>query len=176
MAPKTESASLDLRGWDTVSAVRIGDLNKAIRDAGTTPPEFSQPVDARGKNANTSANFRPWQVLPDGDGEELKMQIDFEEAVVDIEGQETKCGGGVALITVRLEMLPTDIKTAENARKHVLVVAQPNKRQPITVDKVVFDEDVGFSEELVFDTGLGLWLNGHITKFSFYPIATRRSI
>jgi hypothetical protein len=159
------TGGLDLRGWDTVSAVRISDLNRAIQQAGTTPPGFRHTYDERGSDITAAADFTTWKILPDGDGDELKMEIPLENVTVEARGQQTACGEGIALVTVRLELLPTNTMAEPGARKHVLVLAEPTERKPITVDKVEL-ADGGWSEKLHCQTALSLWLNANIRTFT----------
>ena len=159
------TSGLDLRGWDTVSAVRINDLNRAIQQAGTTPPAFRQTYLERGSEITATGDFTAWKILPDGDGVELKMEIPLENVMVEARGQKTACGDGLALITARLELLPTDTMAEPGARKHVLVLAKPTERTPITVDKIELATG-GFSEHLHSQTALSLWLNANISAFT----------
>ncbi|MEO1537286.1 MAG: TULIP family P47-like protein [Pseudomonadota bacterium] len=160
-----DMAGFDLRKWDTVSAVKISTLNKSIHDAGTTPPGFDQHIDIRGKDAMVTANFRAWEVRPNGDGHQLKMALPLDMVMIDMGGQQKFCGDGLAEITVQLELLPTGSKPEQNAEKHVLVLAEPTKSEPISVDKIELS-DGDFRDQIAVDTALTIWLNDHITKFT----------
>jgi len=155
----------DLRDWDTVSAVKIGTLNQAIEAGHRTPPGFEQPLDIRGKDYFVRAGFKPWRVLSSGDGHILNMELDLEEVIVESGGESKFCGGGLAQITVRLELLPTGSKPSKKAEQHVLVLAKPTKAEPITVDKIELSEG-NFRDQVVVENALAAWLNDHIATFT----------
>ncbi|CBG72875.1 MULTISPECIES: TULIP family P47-like protein [Streptomyces] len=95
-------------GWDTVSAVRLTDVNRAILNNATTPKEwsakipgstFSSPVEASG-------GFDAWRLTPGGTGGNVLMKIPFHATLVVNPGKgETvyDIQGGSANVEVYLE-------------------------------------------------------------------------
>jgi hypothetical protein len=89
-------------GWDTVFAVHIADVNRAIEKAGRSPKTFnaSDNEDA----ASASGTFGPWRVTTGGDGDLVRLTIPITSATVSV-STSTEQVAGTAEVDVRLDFL-----------------------------------------------------------------------
>ncbi len=94
---------VDPNGWDVVSAVRIGDINTVIRNAGTSPTSFSaNPVEG----ATIAGSFDPWAISPDGNGLLINLAVPIKNVAVSYRGMNAVLAEGVAQVRVHLQYMP----------------------------------------------------------------------
>lgn len=104
--PGAEEGIADTYGWDTVFAIRLDDVNRAIVNEGTTPESFQVTRSDAGREVGLDGRFAPWQVVPGGDGQNLHLALPIPSLAY-ADGQKLKRFDDVlALVEVRLSLVP----------------------------------------------------------------------
>ena len=99
-------------GWDTVFAIPIERVNKAIAANKVSPAKLAYK--STGASAfHMEADFGDWQVIPEGDGPIVRMALPMKNltgSYVDTKGQSHSftCADLVGVIEVKLNFLPHD--------------------------------------------------------------------
>lgn len=107
-------------GWDTVSAVRVGDMNRTIREAGSSPQRFEQAIDSGA--GVVRGRFGDWQIDAGGDGRLIHLAIPLEGVDASYGGQSWQ-GDALALVEVQLHFVPHGTLQANSqSLRHALVV------------------------------------------------------
>ena len=98
-------------GWDTAFAVRIDNVNAAIKNRGSSPKKFSysEPTD---KSTFCTGDFGDWALVRGGDGSGVNVYI----PITNIKGQfkngssytSYSCAGASLIVTVRLKFFDTN--------------------------------------------------------------------
>lgn len=161
-----QGASVDTGGWDTVSAIHISELNRAIQVSGTSPDGFTKLAQT---GVKVTADFGDWKILPDSDGPTLSMELPLSTVVVKEGGQTRRYAQASALVDVHLELLPHDPNDQGNERLHLLVVKlKPGrgKKHPATVTKVTIQEQHSITDEVYISMALGRWLDANLHSFT----------
>ncbi len=158
-------------GWDTVSAVRVPDMNRAIRDAGSSPREFKQSLNGM----SVSARFDDWRVGNGGDGKILHLETPLENVVVDYEGKKYELNRVDTIVSVQLHFLPhTPLKGAKAANgvvPHKLVVrttvSDPEDTPAIVLDVQPSGQDsADIKVRAIIKLCLQEWLNSNLSSFT----------
>jgi hypothetical protein len=167
-------------GWDTVFAIRMRDVNAAIRKAMPPPYPaiFSQPF--RSNTLGTipfRGAFGTWQMCAGGSGELVRFAVPLTSVEFDAPDESGKLGTTAlgparAVIEVRLSFLPHDEPTAAPASGslHKLVVAASSRdpgQAPVTLIALDFEGDPG--DETVAAaarTALTEWCAGNLDAFT----------
>ena len=79
MAPAAPETTADTFGWDTVFALRVDDVNKAIISGKSTPTTFSQSVN--NGEVVASGTFTDWQICMGGDGKLLHLALPISSEI-----------------------------------------------------------------------------------------------
>ena len=99
-------AIADTFGWDTVFAIGLPDVNRAVEKGGGTPRGFTRTASGGGMNVTVTGTFDTWQVVPGGDGQNLHMAMPMPTVKYD-DGKQVKLFDDLlALVEVRLTLLP----------------------------------------------------------------------
>ncbi|OPX90106.1 MAG: Macrolide export ATP-binding/permease protein MacB [Pelotomaculum sp. PtaB.Bin104] len=98
----------DTNGWDTVFAIRIKDVNSAIRLQKSSPTDFSQHyVDPETDDDITITGvFGDWQLTTGGDGKNLHMSVPIKTGTMTRNGKPYDMAGDVATIEVNCDFVP----------------------------------------------------------------------
>ncbi|HEU4430019.1 MAG TPA: TULIP family P47-like protein [Myxococcota bacterium] len=105
--PLLDSAQLaDTYGWDTVFAIGLADVNRAIVKSGATPSGFEIERASGAMRVRISGTFAPWQIVPGGDGQNLHMAIPIPCLRYDDGAELKEFDDLLALAEVRLALLP----------------------------------------------------------------------
>lgn len=99
-------------GWDTVFAIPVDRVNKAIASRKASPAQLVYPPTGPFK-FQLQADFDDWKVVPEGDGAIVRMALPMRNLVgsyVDGQGQQhsISCAALVGIIEVKLNFLPHD--------------------------------------------------------------------
>lgn len=97
-------------GWDTVHAIRVSELNKAIISQKTTPGSFSQSIIEEGKTFQlTDGTFDHWQITQGGDGQNLFLMIPIAKGTyITPSGQSYSIAGSKLKVQIKLEYMYQD--------------------------------------------------------------------
>jgi len=156
-------------GWDTVFALHIDDLNRAISAQGSSPDSF-EVADAQ-DDISATGSFGLWSVVPGGSQDIVKMQVPLENAILKVAGNERPPVRAVATIEFRLRFLDQDAGDTDGAQSVLHLTANPNA--PSDQEPAVTITDLSCREgatpksmdriELKFL--LETWLNANIGTF-----------
>ena len=153
-------------GWDTVFAMHIADVNRAIMKAGTTPPGF-EVIDAQ-DNIAATGEFGTWQIIPGGDGDMVRMGIPIQNTVITgLSGGTVRIPSALCHVDIRLDYL-RDASTSGAEVHHLKVRTTPGPggKNAAVVAKVVFpDPPPGFWVKAAVPELLEAWLNENLGDF-----------
>ena len=102
-APASSVPIADTLGWDTVFAIRLPDVNKALKEPNASPGAFSKDL---GGGYSIQGTFGPWQVTRGGDGRNLYLLAPITSGTMEFNNQPTSMAGGVATVIITLSYLP----------------------------------------------------------------------
>ncbi len=99
-------------GWDTVFAIPVDRVNKAIASRKASPAAFDFPLTGPNK-FQVKADFDDWRVIPEGNGGIVRMALPMRNLVgsyLDSHGQKQtiSCAALVGIIEIKLNFLPHD--------------------------------------------------------------------
>ncbi len=137
-APRAAQA-IDTFGWDTVSAIRLPDVNKAIEKAGSSPSGFDSTGDSGARGVGT---FGDWTVVQGGSGTLLMMQLPLPSGTVTFSGTDYPYEQAVARIEVRLQFLPRDTGSTTSGAQELRLLGQDHSasdaQKPVAVEALEF--------------------------------------
>jgi hypothetical protein len=168
MADMSEGQEASTYDWDTVFALPVADVNRAIVTGKSSPRGFSYDHVEGGSRTTTSARFGDWQVAQGGDGKNLRMTIPLAEIAVGAQ----YFGNGTATIEVKLQYLPhTDGPAPAQGRLVKLVVRNTssdldNDPVVVLVGEIAGASSMGLLQQAIFQVGLGAWLNANLAAFT----------
>ncbi len=93
--------------WDTVFAIPIKNVNKAIIDKKSSPPNFS----LTSKTESIKGDFGDWQIDMNGDGKNVRMSIPVSNVTGASAGMDFSWKGGNLIVEVELKYIPHNPKT-----------------------------------------------------------------
>src|SRR5690606_11722082 len=110
----------DTLGWDTVFAIRMTDVNKAIVKQKTTPPTFSvsNPL---GEGSSLSGNLAAWQLTTGADGENVNVLVPASSGTFIFGGKNYDLTGVTETAQYHLNVIPPNAPTTkptETGTKH----------------------------------------------------------
>lgn len=154
-------------GWDTAYAIRLPDVNAAIRRAGCSPKAFEQR--APDGSCSATGTFGDWQVCRGGDGVLIHMGIPLRSGTLSFKGQDTPLDGGVLSIEVQLRHIPPQpLGPTAQPSEHQLVMqtGSISPSQPaVSVIELKLPQDPGFVRRALISGLLQTWLDAHLDAF-----------
>ncbi len=179
MKPRPGMRPATTNGWDVVSAVKIGVVNEAIANAGTSPKSFSQEV---GPQMWAEGSFGDWTIGEGGDGHLLNLVIPIRDVAIHRGTAVETLPEALVKVRVRLALMPTGAPPRESSagieREFMLVLrtdigpelaelaeleAVPSK--VATVIQMDGDEELGIMSQALLTTALDTWLNTNLHQF-----------
>lgn len=139
-AQSTSGAVVDTFGWDTVFAIRLPDVNRAIAKAGSSPTSYRASRQYGSVNASIDGTFGTWAVTQGGSGSIVYMTIPLPSGTLEFEGTYPYVDA-VATISVHLEyvpLTPTDAKSGTPTALRVKSLGS-GQEKPVTVENLVFN-------------------------------------
>jgi hypothetical protein len=107
-------------GWDTAFAVRIENVNAAIKSRKVSPPHFSY-TDPSDPKVYCTGDFGDWAVVRGGDGGGVNLQLPIQNVSGQMQGTSGyvpySCAGASVIYTVRL----TFFDTGQQQQKKLMV-------------------------------------------------------
>lgn len=99
-----EDYTVSTHGWDTVFVIPVSDVNQAIIDKKSSPPNFNYSD----STASLSGNFGDWQITQGGDGKNIRMSIPMTDIVLTYlhTKKSQTIQSGIAIVEIELEYLP----------------------------------------------------------------------
>lgn len=120
--------------WDTVFAVPITVVNKAIKDTGSSPRNFQLQTSS---GSSCKGSFKDWQINSGGDGSNIRMKIpiyDFKGVIIDEDaGMNTRGSFTYAdmIVQVKLNYLPHDEPSKDSNIKLLDLKVRSKSDDPI---------------------------------------------
>jgi hypothetical protein len=167
-------------GWDTVFAIRIRDVNAAIRNASPAPypAGFAHPYQSSTLGAVPfRGNFGPWQMCSGGSGDIVRFAVPLTALECDVpdangKPETTALGLARAVIEVRLSFLPHDgdEPCRADGKRHKLTVASRThdpRQVPVTLVTLEFEQDPHDETIVIAARGaLTQWLDDNLHHFT----------
>lgn len=158
--------------WDTAFAIPVSDVNKAIVDKKSSPPNFTYEESGA---YTVSADFGDWQMCMGGDGINVRFTIPMTNIVIDYtSGSSVTCDTGSAVIEINLHYIPhTDAASAAAGdvpcKKMALMVKTTSDVPSTPVAALVrgpqLFPDPGTISTAVFGQGLLDWVTNNLGEF-----------
>lgn len=170
----------DTLGWDTVFAIRMTDVNKAIVKQKTTPPTFSAS-NPLGEGSSLSGNFAAWQLTIGADGENVNVLVPASSGAFIFGGKSYDLTGVIATAQYHLNVIPPNApptKPTKTGTKHNIVVSDQAPGPNVSAVSVVFIDvpastsakwPGGMSVEAVKGlllAAMGIYLNANVKDFT----------
>lgn len=154
--------------WDTVFAIPVKYVNKAIADKGSSPKSFTY----KDSLISLTGNFGTWQICQGGDGKNMRFAFSLSSLVMTMlsTGKTTNVDSGNFVIEIILEYLPhTDPNNTNPNSKPVKLVVKSTSDDPDNppVAKVMssYDGSPGDIEVAMLDLGITNWCNANLAEF-----------
>ena len=156
-------------GWDTVSAIRIRDVNRVL--AATQPPPFPQEFSIqRTPTLSFQGKLGTWQMTSGGSQDMVRFKIPYHDVTFTHNAETHPVVDGAFVIEVRLTFVPhTDVNPETvNGTLHNLVVSATGQEElpPVRVVLVEHEQPLDHSVEAVLKGALGDWFSANIAEFA----------
>ena len=165
-------------GWDTVFAVSIADVNRAITRAGIPPMSFQ----FEDEDGSVTGTFGTWQLCRGGDGNFVCFAIPITAGAMHFGGKSYPIAGITVIVELRLCYLSqTETATPQGSYQNLVVrTHSTNPDEPlVTVRPLKYSGqplrlDVGW----VMEGYLQAWFNRHLENFNhvFATVALNRKV
>ncbi len=168
-APATSGVTFSTGGWDTVFAIRISDVNRAIAANKVSPTTWRARVEASdfGPQIDATGTFGTWSVATGGgSGTDLRMHLPFT-ATLTVNGKDHVVKGGVAYVLVHLIYLPDPGTRGPGPKDLVVRTTDQGPDSPavdvssVTYTSPAWDKNLDGALEEV----LKAWCNDNIAEF-----------
>ncbi|MCV0427016.1 MAG: TULIP family P47-like protein [Roseibium sp.] len=170
LLPKEITApEADTQGWDAASAIRLSQVNQALKATGVSPASFSKEI-----NASWYANgdFGTWTMTRGGSGSIVFLKAPITTASMTMATSKLDFNDGSVTFQVKLKYLPqpVDKETTDGTPNNLLTDA--NARSPEDPAVVVQHIDYGDSTpslelKALFQSIIGIWLNENLEIFNY---------
>lgn len=156
-------------GWDTIFAIPVGDVNKAIVDKKSSPPDFSftDPQSVY----KLDGTFGDWQMVPGGDGKEVRLNLPLDSLKLTfLSNGKTDDYSGSCIIGIELHYVPhTDAQATASAKPMALKV-KPTSDTPTQPVAFVVEMNVtptpGTIADAVLKQGMQEWASANLAEFA----------
>ncbi|WP_221392715.1 TULIP family P47-like protein [Dyadobacter sp. NIV53] len=160
-------------GWDTAFVIRAADVNKAIVDCKSSPPNFSYSETESDPGYSVTGDFGDWQIAMGGDGKQIRMLLPLKNVVLTFPATNKvlKYDSGQAIIEISLHFIPhTDTANPPaSGSLSALVVqsASDSDNDPvISMVSLVLSPTPGLVAESVIREGIIQWGTNNLQDFS----------
>ncbi|CAH1763919.1 22933_t:CDS:1 [Entrophospora sp. SA101] len=170
----TQEQEFQTNNWDTVFAVHIADVNKAIVNGMTKHPEkYPQAWNSTIKGSifspsySGSGTFGAWQVTLGGSSTILKMKVPVKNCTIIASSTTIPVESATAYIEVHLKFLPHD----DNENHNILVVktTTTSSTDPVVVVLSIVQDNVDPQNNDINNALKNLlqnWFNDNLIQFS----------
>jgi hypothetical protein len=160
-------ATTDTYRWDTVFAIRMADVNAAIRAAGTSPPTMAYTSP---DGWQLTATFGTWQLTNQGDGRQVWLSLPLLAGSLTMDGKAHAFSNLSAAVSVELAYF--DSTTADTSATgtfsdlRVNTTPRPGQPNVATVQGISFNGGPSsFLIDSLLPGALTGWLNDHLGLF-----------
>lgn len=168
---------VDTFGWDTVFAIPIKDVNKAVVDHKSSPKGFR--YEDKDSGVTCSGSFGDWQICKGGDGEDIHMCLpvrDLRGTYYNVAGKKVAFGYEKlnAIIEIKLKYIPhqdqpTDPKVGTFHNLVVRDKSEAPKTDPVASLVTVEWESGAVEPEIakyIIEGAITNWCNEHLGDFA----------
>ncbi|MEM7375100.1 MAG: TULIP family P47-like protein [Bacteroidota bacterium] len=171
LAQTAASPIADTFGWDTVFAIRLPDLNNAIKTTGSSPKAFKEDL---GGGYTIEGGFDTWRVSRGGDGRNLFLETPinsgtmmFNKVAVSLEGVSATVEIGLDFLPLQSEKVPPP---SQSGSSHDLKPNLISNNQEQAVASVVnvrrsSGEALDAISKALIQGALNSWFNKHLDQF-----------
>ncbi len=164
------SAAVYTHGWDTVFALPVPDVNKAIVDKKSSPAGFSytDPTSVY----SVSGTFGDWQMVPGGDGKEVHMLLPLTAVTLTYAGTgKSQSYTGQVTLGIELHFLPHDeAAVAPSGGKPMALKVKATSEDPDNPVAFLVDLEVtptpGTIDAACLKAGLTAWACDNLGLFA----------
>lgn len=171
MPKEVLAAEADTQGWDSASAVRLSQVNKALEATGVSPPSFNQAVT---DTWSINGSFGPWRMARGGSGSIVFMRTPIPNATLSFSGANTPIEGATATIAVKLKYLPQPDgaipdPTAGDKNNLVSDATGRSADDPaVVVQRIDYGtKPIGDLEKALFQSAIAKWFNTNLVQFNY---------
>lgn len=157
------------KGWDTVFALNVKEINAAIAASKDIPKAFSYTLPDQ--SVRVDGNYAPWSVFPGGGGSTLKLAVPLSGGTLTIKpgtpkSQVISFGDLQCVCEVELDFFEQKNITLESPGKKLDLKVNTGPRtdgkKPISaITLVTKSDDLNFYVAAEAPEALEGWLNGH---------------
>lgn len=164
----TQNQAVYTHGWDTVFAIPVPDVNKAIVDKKSSPKafEFTDPQNVY----KLEGTFGDWQMAQGGDGKEVRMNLPMTTLKVTFlsNGQCHEYSGS-CIIGIELHYIPHTDAIAAVKSNPMALKAKPTSDSPDQPVAFVIEMNVsptpGTIADAVLKQGMQEWASANLAEF-----------
>lgn len=157
-------------GWDTVFAIPVPEVNKAIVDHKSSPPSFSVAQ----QGFTLAGKFGDWQICQGGDGKSVRMSLPLSQVVLTFTstGKRFTFDSGTAVVEIQLHYVPhTGASPGAAAGSNPLALkanpASSDPEQPVfNVITLSLSPQPGTITQAVISSGLAAWGAANLADFA----------
>jgi hypothetical protein len=155
-------------GWDTAFAIPVPEVNQAIVDHGSSPPDFAITE----STFTVTGTFGDWQVCQGGDGKAVRMMWPLSQVVLTYTqtGKQLTFDEGHAVVEVELHYIPhTGAEKSVTGDPQALVVnatASSPSVPPLSIIDVQLTPAPGTVSGALVSTALLDWGTAHLADFA----------
>lgn len=167
LASIEDNITTDTFSWDTVFALKIQEVNDAIKDKDTSPKTMSQELSG---GAKLNCTFDHWKISPTGDGALVHFEIPISDCTVSYIGKSVTINNISAIAELQLHYYDAGLvdPDATGNFKHLKVKTHKDSDDEDVVSSVDVDfkdAKVGFVMQSIVPEGLKIWLNDNLSLF-----------
>lgn len=171
MPKEVLAAEADTQGWDSASAVRLSQVNRALEATGVSPPGFNL---AMTDTWSINGTFGPWRMTRGGSGSIVFLRTPIPEATLAFSGTNTPIEGATATIAVKLKYLPQpegEIPDPTGGDKNNLLSDSSGRSADdpaVVVQRIDYGtKPVGDMEKALFQSAIAKWFNANLGQFNY---------
>ena len=102
-APQSSVPIADTLGWDTVFALRLPNVNNALKQPDASPGSFDLSLSS---DYSIKGDFGPWQITRGGDGKNLYLLAPITSGAMEFNKQSISMAGAQATVVFTLSYIP----------------------------------------------------------------------
>ncbi len=162
------ASEADTQGWDTASAVRLSQVNAALK-TGFYPKSFDAKISA---DWTAKGDFGTWSMSRGGSGSIVFLKIPITKANMLAFGKTTDIKDGSITIQVKLNYLPQPVPADDPKGNPNDLITNPDERSPEDPAVVIQHIDYGetkppMDQQAMFFSIMGVWFNSNIGLFNY---------
>ena len=169
IAKEILGSEADTQGWSAASAVRLTQVNAALKKDNVYPKTFSHETSPQWF---TNGDFGPWTMTRGGSGSIVFLKIPLKSAAMEAFDKKLNLNDGSITIQVKLKYLPQPTDTVDDMGVPNNLVTNANDRAPEDPAVVIQFIDYGTATpaedmKALFRAIMAAWFNDNIDVFTY---------